>query len=415
MKEQSAWYLERWRSLDAWLHQHVGLWQSVPFYTPEPKWGELYPSLRHALLKLSDQEYEALAQDDDASQGWLSQWLPDLSIRSELLSGLNTHHNSNKADTCTLSEAQAPHMPERKRLQAGKLTHHLQPFEQSITDWCSGMGHLARTLAANGEQPVIGLEWNAELVKRGQTLIEASNRVNPSVKPSRVTLAQQDVMQLQGNSESWPKTPHIVALHACGDLHRHLLKEAVKAHQARISLAPCCFHLSHQNHWQPLAKATQHSALRGLSTELMRLAVQETVTATSRVSRQRETLNCWRLGYEALRQSLTQDSDYRPLASCSIKQLALGFSNFCLWAASQHQCSLPKDVNWDKWLVKGQQRHDQVKRDELLRHQFRRPLEVWLVLDYVIFLQESGYQVELTTFCERHLSPRNLLIDAKAQ
>jgi hypothetical protein len=52
----------------------------------------------------------------------------------------------------------------------------------------------------------------------------------------------------------------------------------------------------------------------------------------------------------------------------------------------------------------------QVRNLELLRGLFRRPLELWLVLDRALFLQEQGYGVRLGTFCETPLTPRNLLI-----
>ena len=53
-----------------------------------------------------------------------------------------------------------------------------------------------------------------------------------------------------------------------------------------------------------------------------------------------------------------------------------------------------------------------VARMELVRHLFRRPLEIWLALDRALFLEEQGYQVELGTFCDKPMTPRNLLIRA---
>jgi hypothetical protein len=67
---------------------------------------------------------------------------------------------------------------------------------------------------------------------------------------------------------------------------------------------------------------------------------------------------------------------------------------------------------FDAWLEAGAARLERVRRYELVRHLFRRPLELWLVLDYAIFLEEQGYQVRLGQFCARSLTPRNLMIDA---
>ena len=52
-------------------------------------------------------------------------------------------------------------------------------------------------------------------------------------------------------------------------------------------------------------------------------------------------------------------------------------------------------------------------RLSIVRHAFRRPLEVWLALDLGLFLEGAGYEVSLGTFCPRRLTPRNLLLSAR--
>ncbi|MNF11686.1 hypothetical protein D3C80_2129510 [compost metagenome] len=50
---------------------------------------------------------------------------------------------------------------------------------------------------------------------------------------------------------------------------------------------------------------------------------------------------------------------------------------------------------------------------ELPRSLFRRPLELWLLLDRALFLEEQGYQVMLGSFCQAQLTPRNILLLAE--
>ncbi|MNO08218.1 hypothetical protein D3C81_2307610 [compost metagenome] len=50
---------------------------------------------------------------------------------------------------------------------------------------------------------------------------------------------------------------------------------------------------------------------------------------------------------------------------------------------------------------------------ERVRNLFRRPLELWLVLDRALFLEEQGYAVRLGLFCDYPLTPRNILILAE--
>jgi hypothetical protein len=54
-----------------------------------------------------------------------------------------------------------------------------------------------------------------------------------------------------------------------------------------------------------------------------------------------------------------------------------------------------------------------VRNLELLRNLFRRPLELWLILDRALYLGERGYDVRVGTFCDSHITPRNLLIIAE--
>ncbi|ALP41550.1 hypothetical protein WL1483_2131 [Aeromonas schubertii] len=74
--------------------------------------------------------------------------------------------------------------------------------------------------------------------------------------------------------------------------------------------------------------------------------------------------------------------------------------------------ALPDRIDEEHWLAVGRERSAQVLRMELVRHLFRRPLELWLVLDRALRLEEEGYRVEIGEFCERPLTPRNILIRA---
>ena len=91
------------------------------------------------------------------------------------------------------------------------------------------------------------------------------------------------------------------------------------------------------------------------------------------------------------------------------------FLDFALWAATQHGVTLPSDNDGSTYLLKAEQALLQQRRLELVQHLFRRPLELWLVLDRAIFLQEQGYQVQLRQLCDTQITPRNLLISAWRQ
>ncbi len=143
------------------------------------------------------------------------------------------------------------------------------------------------------------------------------------------------------------------------------------------------------------------------------MSVQETVTAPAGVRRQRQVANAWRLGFDALQRDLSGRDIYLPVPSLAYGRMPGTFDDFCRWAAERKSLSLPARVDWPRYEAEGFQRLGEVTRLELVRHLFRRPLEIWLALDRVRLMEEAGFQVRLGTFCERDVTPRNLLIEQR--
>jgi len=74
---------------------------------------------------------------------------------------------------------------------------------------------------------------------------------------------------------------------------------------------------------------------------------------------------------------------------------------------------LPEQIDYAHYLQLAKEKHRDILRLDLLRQIFNRPLELWLVLDCALYLEEHGYRVKVTQFCEHQLSPRNVLIQAE--
>ena len=81
--------------------------------------------------------------------------------------------------------------------------------------------------------------------------------------------------------------------------------------------------------------------------------------------------------------------------------------------AQRENLAVPAASDMDKLERRGWQRQREVMRLSVVRHAFRRPLEIWLALDLAVRLENDGYAVQLRCFCERPLTPRNLLISAR--
>nr|WP_275298147.1 methyltransferase [Halomonas campisalis] len=375
------------------------LWQPLPFQYRRSPWCERFPVLEEALLALGAADCERL-QHAPFSDTPLAAWLPVAELAQQVsLPPL-------EATPTGLPPAWSQHVGGRKWRQIEAFVAHTRAEPgQALLEWCAGKGHLARTLARHRGAPVMALEWQVSLCAEARRL---AGRQGVAVE-----VHQQDV--LAGEAARWlGRQTHVAALHACGDLHRRLLELAVSSGSA-VTLAPCCYQRTAVETYRPLSRQGRQLAAAHeltLSREDLALAVQETVTAPRNVRLKRERANGWRLGFDLLQREIRGQDSYLPVPSLAYGRLPEGFADFCRWAADQKGLTLPERLDWAALERAGRQRQREVSRLELVRHLFRRPLEVWLALDRLLLLEEAGFEIELGTFCSRELTPRNLLLRA---
>lgn len=387
----------RFRQLTRLLLEYADLWRPVPFFLPVLPWQSLQPQLSSALEGLDDQAVAALEADNDALLHWLGDFLPGLALITPVVSIARSAaiHTDYPRDF-------ERDIPGRKWQQVTAFTASIKQLDGHLVEWCSGKAHLGRALCQRFETPVTALERDAGLCLAGSAL-SAHHHLD-------VNLQQCDVLSAQAIDHA-RQARHMVALHACGDLHRRLLETVNILRTQSLHLSPCCYHLTADKQYRPLSQAGQESGL-ALSRDDLRLAVQETVTAAAAVSPRRQRKNAWRQGFDVLQRELRASDEYLPVPPMPDALLKGNFIDFCKHAAALKTLELPDSIDWARYEQAGWLRQSQVNRLDLPRHAFRRVLELWLVLDGALYLAESGYEVEIRQFCDRQLSPRNLMIAA---
>ncbi|WP_434696167.1 methyltransferase [Pseudomonas sp. Z1-14] len=394
--------LARFMALDAFLTEHQALWKPRPFTHLQLPWETSHPELAQWLRQRSLQ-----AAENAHHQPWLIENapapFPELAAIARALSTVAELPAS-------LLEASTQRLnvdvPGRKWQQieafASRLTFATKPTHW--LDWCAGKGHLGRRLL-HDDQHLTCLEYDPMLVAAGQQLSQRHNLP--------ATHLQQDVMATDAAQAIQPEhTP--VALHACGDLHVRLMHLASTAGCAQIAIAPCCYNRISTAQYQPLSDAASQSSLQ-LSLDDLGLPLSETVTAGARVRRQRDKSMARRLAFDLLQRQIRRSDDYLPTPSLPSAWLEKPFSQYCTDLAALKKLSIVGSPDWDQLEAAGYQRLAEVRNLELVRGLFRRPLELWLVLDRALFLSQKGYEVRLGIFCEAPLTPRNLLLLAERQ
>lgn len=385
---------ERFLELQSVLKAHQALWRPAPFHVRRPDWCDRRPALAEAVLGLDESMLDEFIGDPDACRAWLAPRLPVAEVLEPLcdippfapraLPPCNAHFNWA--------------IPGRKRKQIDAFAAHGPVARAPLLEWCAGKGHLGRRLALVDHVPVSLLEIDPVLCTAAERLAVRSG-------------VEQSVLcadALDGASRAHVRGHAVVALHACGELHRALVRTAAHddAHSYRI--APCCYHLGAGERYRPLNR----DASLSLDADALRLAVTETVTAQRHVRQRLARDQAWKLGFIALRDAVEGEAirTFRPVPS---RWLSQDFAAYCQALAQRECVRLPRAVDWGHWLAAGERRRAEVRRFELVRHAFRRALEMWLVMDLALGLEEAGLEVRVGTFCARSLTPRNLLVLAQ--
>jgi len=392
----SAWeYTEHLIALDVLLAEHRWLWAPQPFKERHPAWSEQLPRLAAQLQQLSAADIGACSADSTRCLALLAPHIPTVTT----LLSLQQLPVRNALPATTLSAHLSRDVPGRKWQQISSFARAIGPVTQPITEWCGGKGHLGRYLSSQWRVPVRTVEWDAALCVCGADLAQ---RVN--VEQS---FACQDVQQ-QAALEMLPHA-HVVALHACGELHRNLVRRANAAQITALDIAPCCYANGVDDRYVSFNPETQLS----LSRDDLRLAVTEPGTSSAAALRLRDQEMAWKLGYDSWRRKVLGADVYLPIKPIAKHWLKLSFVDFCRQLAQRDDLSLDNANSYDEFENIGWQRQQQVMALSVVRFAFRRAVEVWLALDMAVHLQRNDYDVTLGTFCDVTVSPRNMLLSAR--
>ncbi|MSQ85135.1 MAG: methyltransferase [Myxococcales bacterium] len=390
-------------ALGAHLLAYSNLWRPLPFAQLHLPWQDQHPELAQWLNALPQAEVES------PHRPWLATappWLQNLASDCQQLGELGR-----------LDSAPIPKLGVRAaRRISGRKVKQIEGFCAvvlsvlraqcgeawrsgcEIVDWCAGKGHMGRWLVQQTGGRLLALEKDPHLVEVGQ---KACDQLGLVARFVVVDVREPATAALLTNQQ------FVVALHACGDLHAAMLTAATQQRVEGLALAPCCYNSATSG---PVLSAAGHRLALGLTRSDVDLVHRQIWVAAGHDRAQAEQEQAWRLGFDALQRQSTGHHDYRPMPPFPKTWLSLDFSTFCHRFAQLDGLQLPSKASLGEFEQTGWLRLRQVQRLELLRGMFRAPLETWLVLDRAQMLVESGYHVQVGTFCGRLDSPRNAMV-----
>ncbi len=397
----------RFSSLDCWLLAHRFLWHPRPFAAVDVPWRAEHPDVAGWLSSLDDAAIDAIDAGADgfgarsmlpaAMLGWVE--------GSEDVASVGAWPGDGRAEAGLQDERLRWRVKGRKWQQVARFAACVLPSAVGagrVVDWCGGKGHLGRTLGALGAGPATVLEVDGRLREPALALAERARAMVVFEEGDALTSAAVELLGTDAFA---------VALHACGGLTNALIRAAMARGVPDIALAPCCYHLAHPDGGGcvPLSVAGSAAGLR-LDHSTLRLATAEEVVASPSERRGRRRESAWRLGLDLLLREASGEDRYRALGTIEHDVLRLSFAEFCSAVASSRGLELPRRWSADRAQSAGEERARLARALGLVRAVFRRPLELWLVLDRALALQEGGYAVGVGEFCSKAVTPRNLLI-----
>lgn len=404
MSQTSNNFAAHFTTLDQLLLDHQSLWHNQPFTQQTLAWETDYPELS-TWLRAQSLEH--------AEQHHLDPWEAIKALEAPL-KGSGTFFSEKmyltplmqlpRYPTQQLPEAMSRGIPGRKWQQIEAFAACLPSHWQGSRwlDWCAGKGHLGRRLAWPNDC-LCCIEHDAQLVKDGKLL---SEQWQIQARHQHCDALSEQAVPYLAASDTW------VALHACGDLHTSLLRHTTGQGVRRLAIAPCCYNRIRSSHYQPLSTQGKASRLR-LDRTILGLPLQTTVTAGAAEVRKRNRNMAWRLGFDLLQRQWRGVDEYLPVPSVANRWQHDGFADWCRAAAELKGIENKPVSNWQAAEQAGWQRLAEVRNLELVQDLFRRPLELWLLLDMALFLQEQGFSTQLGEFCPQQLTPRNLLLLAE--
>ena len=305
-------------------------------------------------------------------------------------------------------------VPARKLAQISSFSNVLGDVDaDQILDWCGGKGHLGRLLGERLRAPVTVLEHEAAYADEARTL---ARRVGVTL-----TVVTCDALspEAERHTAALSDATLAVGLHACGVLGERLLTLATHRGWRHVAHSPCCLHKVpglKDGCWRPMSLAAQQALAHhdlAFDHSAMRLATSDEVVARPALRQQRRRENAYRLALDLLLQAHSGATTYTPLGTLPAHLARGDFDTFARGAAALRGLVLPP-YDAEDALARGVARAKSARRLGLVRSIFRRAIELVVALDRAAFLAEHGYAVDIGLFSPRTITPRNILIRARA-
>jgi hypothetical protein len=290
-----------------------------------------------------------------------------------------------------------------KRKMNEKKVHEIQTLKSFVDknvsvnkfiDIGSGAGHLSQALIFDNNKSSTCIDMNHEYQKIG---IEKINRWLPHLK-DRIKFKQLEIDS--SSLKSFKEESMILGLHSCGPLSTYII-ETCNEHTLNLG---CCYHkLKDEYNISLLSKKLPVK----FSIEALTMAAKghknfsiKDQSRKYKVKKYRYTLHF--LSLEVLK------IPFSTLGNAKQSDYDGPFSDYALKYLPVTKVLSKKDL--ENYYQTNKDRINKVIKAGSLRAQLARLIEIYLLLDRVIYLRENNIDANMFELFDREVSPRNIAI-----
>ncbi|MCO4753463.1 MAG: methyltransferase [Bacteriovoracaceae bacterium] len=289
-------------------------------------------------------------------------------------------------------------MSAKKRHEATRIKSFLSNKDyKSFMDIGSGKGHLSSALIYDNSKSSHCIDIDPKLQSAGELKLKShSPQILERLKFEQCNFNSKTNIDRQADL--------VLGLHSCGDLSVDVLRYHINNDMDALSFG-CCYHKLSQYNLSQLAK---ESPLE-LSFHALNLATRSNRKLDLIEFKRRNKVKVYRyVLHMILHDELNED--FQTLGNAHYKDYDLPFKDYAIKHAPQ-----TSTLNLES-LFAFYLKHETLNQylvAETIRSPLGRVLELYLILDRVLWLQDHGQAVEFKQFFRSELSPRNIGIFSK--
>ena len=396
---------ERFEAISSLLKKQRILWETRPFVEINPIWETSFPEIAVWLRQRTHEDIDRIEEDWDHLQH-LQPPQKFLDWHKECSRLVHLESFATEASEVLSEKSLRYGIPARKwaqiRIFVETCRGILPDNIHRVVDWCAGKGHVSRMFSLATQIETTALERRPDLCDIGKKLAHKQ-------RLQSCEFCCLDVLEDE-TSEHFNQAQGAIALHACGHLTDELFTQAIEHQLDTVISVPCCYHnLGGKKFHLSQSNAARESGLEFTQANLRLATAHEAVARIPiRVARRREM--AYRLGLDLLFREATGVDTYQQQGPFPKALFDGDFRIFCETVSKELNLPLPDNFDSDAAEVAGRKRALEARALSLVRACYRRPLELWLILDRAMRLLEANRRVQVGLFCDARITPRNIMI-----